>query len=239
MKKFFITGTSSGIGKALAQEALAQGHLVTGFSRRHTLDHPNFKHVNLDLADLNTYKAIGFECHNSEVEEIILVNNAGTLGQVRPIKNQHPTEIDRAYRINITAPSILTNLFLDQLANVPCKKAIINISSGAGSYPIRSWSTYCASKAAIDMFSEVVHLDHPEIRCYAIAPGIVDTEMQGEIRRSTVEDFPDLPRFIRYKEDNELASADEVARKLLYVVDHPDIFKEVKLSLREVQDPKS
>tara|TARA_R110001592_G_scaffold219477_1_gene473821 strand:+ start:226787 stop:227494 length:708 start_codon:yes stop_codon:yes gene_type:complete len=233
MIKFFITGTSSGIGKALAERALAEGHSVTGFSRRNVIEHPNYKHITIDLADLKAYHNIGFEC-SKNVEAIVLVNNAGTLGHVKPVAKLDPDRIDSSYRINIMAPTVMSHLFLENLAKSPCPKVIINISSGAGSYPIKGWSTYCASKAAIDMFSEVLSIDHPEVRSYAISPGIVDTEMQGEIRRLAKSDFPDVDRFVEYKRKDELASADTVAAKLIKVIQNPEDFKEVRLSLRNV-----
>ncbi len=233
MIKFFITGTSSGIGKALAERALADGHLVTGFSRRHTIEHPNYRHISIDLADLDAYHTIGFECPKN-VEKVVLVNNAGTLGHVKAVANLDPDRVDRTYRINVTAPTILSQLFLDHLNSCGAEKVIINISSGAGSYPIKGWSTYCASKAAIDIFTEVMALDHPDLRAYAIAPGIVDTEMQGEIRRLDKNDFPDVERFVGYKQNDELSSASTVATKLMKVIERPEDFKEVKLSLREV-----
>jgi benzil reductase ((S)-benzoin forming) len=234
MMKFFITGTSSGIGRALAERALADGHWVTGFSRRHVIEHPNYKHVTIDLAKLNDYHTIGFEC-NKEVEAIVLVNNAGILGHVKPVAKLDPDRVDRSYRINVTAPTVMTHLFLDNLAEKSCKKIVINISSGAGSLPIKGWSTYCASKAAINMFTEVLALDHPEVRCYAIAPGIVDTEMQGEIRRLTKSDFPDVDRFVEYKKNDELASADTVAAKLMQVIHKPADYLAVCMSLRDVE----
>lgn len=234
MIKFFITGTSSGIGKALAERALADGHVVTGFSRRHTIDHPNYRHISIDLANLDAYHNIGFECPKS-AEKVILVNNAGTLGHVKAVANLDPDRVDNSYRINVMAPTVLSHLFLDHLATCTAEKVIINISSGAGSYPIKGWSTYCASKAAIDMFSEVMAIDHPELRAYAIAPGIVDTEMQGEIRRLDKSDFPDVERFVEYKKNDELTSASTVAAKLMKVIENPASFKEVKLSLRDVE----
>ena len=233
MIKFFITGTSSGIGKALAEKALADGHMVTGFSRRHTIEHPNYRHTSIDLADLDAYHNIGFECPIS-AGKVVLVNNAGTLGHVKAVANLDPDRVDKSYRINIMAPTVLSHLFLDNLADCKAEKVIINISSGAGSYPIKGWSTYCASKAAIDIFSEVMALDHPDVRTYAISPGIVDTEMQGEIRRLDKSDFPDVERFVEYKKNDELSPVSTVAAKLMKVIENPTSFKEVKLSLREV-----
>jgi benzil reductase ((S)-benzoin forming) len=85
------------------------------------------------------------------------------------------------------------------------------------------------------MFTEVLALDHPEVRCYAIAPGIVDTEMQGEIRRLTKSDFPDVDRFVEYKKNDELASADTVAAKLMQVIHKPADYLAVCMSLRDVE----
>ena len=89
------------------------------------------------------------------------------------------------------------------------------------------------------MFSEVLQLDHPEVRCHAVSPGIVDTEMQGEIRATSQRDFPDLKRFLEYKEKGELASANEVALKIMQVINHPEDYNQVPVSLRKVTLPKS
>ncbi len=239
MKKFFITGTSSGIGKALAEAALDQGHKVTGISRRHTIEHENYRHLAIDLSDLDDYAGIGFEGLSTKTEEVILVNNAGTIAPVKPVSQMDPVQVANAYRLNLTAPSILSQLFLENLRDFPGKKTIINISSGAAFYPVKSWSVYCASKAGLNMFSEVLHLDHPEVRCHAISPGIVDTEMQGEIRATSQRDFPDRQRFVDYKANDELVSAKDVAQKILHVLGKPEQFEEVSISLREVELPKS
>ncbi len=239
MKKFFITGTSSGIGKALAEAALAAGYRVTGFARRNRIEHPNYRHLTVDLTDLDHYAGIGFEGISDKTEEVILINNAGTIAPVKPVGSMDPMQVTRAYRLNLIAPSILCQLFIENTSEYHGKRTIINISSGAGAYPVKSWSVYCASKSALNMFSEVLQLDHPEIRCHAVSPGIVDTEMQGEIRATSQRDFPDLQRFMDYKEKGELASADEVAAKVLHLIDNPSDFNEVAVSLRKLDLPKS
>jgi len=239
MKKFYITGTSSGIGKALAEQALEAGHYVTGFSRRHTIEHPRYRHITVDLSDLDHYSGIGFDGLREGIDEVVLVNNAGSLGSVKPVAHINPRRTADAYHLNLVAPSLLSKLFLENLSESDLPKTIINISSGAGSYPVKSWSVYCASKAGLDMFSEVLKLDHPEVRCHAVSPGIVDTEMQGEIRRTRAEDFPDLQRFVEYKQNDELSPVSEVAQKLMHIINNPQEFTEVKLSLRHIELPKS
>lgn len=231
MRQFFITGTSSGIGKALAEQALTEGHKVVGISRRHTIEHENYKHFSYDLSDPENYHLVNFAV-NKDAEEVILINNAGTLGDVKPVGRMDPKSIERAYQINVVAPSILCHLFISQLGSQ--KKKIINISSGAAQYPVPGWSTYCGSKAAIDLFTQVLVKDHPDVQAWSIAPGIVDTEMQGEIRKMEEANFPDVERFKEYKEKGELDSPEGVANKLLSIIDNPQIAPSTVFSLRDL-----
>ena len=231
MKQFFITGTSSGIGLALAQLALDRGHKVVGVSRRKLIDHPNYVHLPYDLEHQKNYDLINFN-RNQEAEELVLINNAGWLGEIKPLGKIDPLQIERSYQINLIAPTILCKLFIEQTQNHPARKTIINISSGAARSPVASWSTYCSAKAALDMLTRVMALDHPDIRFHAVAPGVVDTEMQGEIRKLREADFPDVERYIAYKENNELTSTGEVALKLIDLLSNPKKAPDIVVSLR-------
>ncbi len=232
MKQFFITGTSSGIGKALAEAALDKGYKVSGISRRKTINHPNYRHLPYDLASYDNYHLINFNV-NHDAEEVVLVNNAGWLGEVKPLAKLAPESIERAFQINTIAPAILCRMFLSQVQNQ--QRTVLNISSGAARYPVPSWSTYCASKAAIDLFTEVLVKDHPEVRAWSVAPGIVDTEMQGEIRQHDQSDFPEVERFRQYKESGELSPPEEVAEKLLKIIENPAKAPDIVFSLRDLQ----
>lgn len=234
MIQFFITGTSSGIGLALAKTCLEQGHGVVGISRRKAIEHPHYIHLPYNLEDQKNYDLINFN-RSREAEKIVLVNNAGWLGEVKPLGRIDPLQIERALQINLVAPSILSKLFLEQTKDHPAEKVIINISSGAARYPVASWSTYCASKAGLDMLTQVMAIDHPEVRFHAVSPGVVDTEMQGEIRKLREEDFPDVDRFRAYKARNELTSAREVAEKLMHLLLNPEKAPDIVYSLRDMQ----
>lgn len=233
MIQFFITGTSSGIGLELAKLALEEGHKVTGISRRHSISHANYKHLTYNLADYDNYKLINFNV-NKEAEKTVLVNNAGWLGEVKPVGQIQPQNIERAYQINLIAPSILTKLFLEQIQNSNSEKVVLNISSGAGKYPVKSWSTYCASKAGIDLFTRVLREDYPDVHSFSVAPGIVDTEMQGEIRTLDESDFPDRQRFVDYKQKGELSSPKDVAANLLKIIKEPKSAPDCVFSLRDL-----
>ncbi len=233
MIQFFISGTSSGIGKALAEKALAEGHKVTGISRRHVIDHENYHHLSYDLANMDSYLKMNFN-RNRQAELLVLVNNAGWLGEVKPVAQVSPDSFKRAYEINLLAPSVLSKMFVEQTQTTGQKRMVINISSGAGAYPVPSWSSYCASKAGIDLFTRVLQADHPDVQCCAIAPGIVDTEMQGEIRRVEGKYFPDKQRFVDYKNQGDLSRPSDVAQKIYHFIEHPEEIPDVVFSLRDV-----
>ncbi len=229
--QFFITGTSSGIGKALAKECLKRGSKVVGISRRHVLDHPNYIHLNYDLSDSRSYHLINFD-RNREATEVVLVNNAGWLGDMKPLGKIDPNNLERAYQINLIAPTILSKLFIEQTESSNSRRSIINLSTGAAHNPVASWSTYCASKAGLEMLAKVIALDHPDVRCLSVSPGVVDTEMQGEIRQMEETHFPEVERFRSYKANEELTSPEEVALKLVDMLLNPEKAPDIVSSLR-------
>ncbi len=236
MNLYYITGTSSGLGLALATQLLEQeDNVVIGISRRTVIKHKRYHHITHDLTTPLSKEV--FEPMDESYSRIVLINNAGDVGPVTPVGSQSFEEVSNNYKLNLTVPSVLCNYFVDTYkGNTSALRMIINISSGAGKHPIESWSTYCASKAALDMFSEVLQLEHPDFKVFSVAPGIVDTPMQEAIRSADKEQFPHLDRFISYKKDGELASAGEVASKFVYILDNSESFDTVQFSVKEIKN---
>lgn len=240
MHYYYITGTSRGIGKALAEQLLSrQNTYVIGLSRTATIEHERYEHITLNLNQVKSVDAQQFIALPDALS-ITLVNNAGTLGDTKHVGNISPQAIADTYVVNSIAPSLLMNSFVSSYQHTNCKRSIINISSGAGRHTIESWASYCASKAALDMFSEVAQEEQYKvtqqqpIRIFSVAPGIVDTQMQDEIRTTLPEDFSEVNRFIAYKKDGALTPPEEVAQQLLKIIDTPEKFKEVKLDVRKL-----
>ncbi len=235
MHYYFITGTSSGIGHALTLQILEQKNtFVTGFSRRCTIEDERYKHITVNLSNLNDVKQITFETGN-DAESVTLINNAGQLGDLTFVGKQNPDEIIHTYNVNIIAPSILSNTFMKTFWDTKTQKVILNVSSGAGRHTIESWSTYCSSKAAMDMLSKVINeeqniagLPYP-FYIFSLAPGIIDTAMQTYIRSVGQENFPDISRFIKLKENNLLDSPDDAAKRILRIVSNPKKYQNVIL----------
>lgn len=233
MQLFYITGTSSGLGLALAQLLLEDNqNIVIGISRRKTIDHDRYHHVAHDLK--TPPNSTLFEPVDESYTKITLINNAGSLGPIKAAHLQTPEEILENYMINLSTPSIMSAQFIKAYEGHTAQLMIINVSSGAGKHPISSWSTYCASKAGLDLFSEVLQLENPQCKVLSLAPGIVDTPMQTEIRSSDPKLFPDHARFVEYKKDGELASAEEVAQKYLKAINQINLFDKVVVSVRDI-----
>ena len=165
--------------------------------------------------------------------KVILVNNAAQIGSILPLKKKKIKDMVLEYNLNIVAPTILCKKYIQQYQK--SSKAIINIGSGAAINSIPSWSTYCASKAALDMLSRVIHEEnYPKFKTHSIYPGIVDTNMQVEIRKAKKKDFSLVEKFTKYHINGELLPAITVAKKLLYILENPDKFNEIVLSIRDV-----
>ena len=232
MNLIYITGSSSGLGKALAELLLEDNNNhVVGIARRETIQHERYIHYALDLKEVineNIFQKLTYTC-----KKVVLINNAGAVGPITRVGSQSYEEVADNYTLNVTAPSLLCNQFVQAYQNDKVQKIIINVSSGAGKHPIEAWSTYCASKAALDMFTQVLKAEHPDFKVFAVAPGIVDTPMQDNIRNANEQHFPHLDRFQSYKADGDLASAREIALKYLKIIQEPQNFQEVLLSVRD------
>ena len=231
----YITGSSKGIGRALTDLLLSQDYFVVGLSRSNSIEHPNFKYQQMDMADLQAVKDFEFEIVGSEV---LLVNNAGLIGEIGAVGSIENSGIENVINVNTIAPQILTNSFIKRFKNVKGQFHVLNISSGAGKNPIDAWATYCASKAALDLFSETVaeELDwrgHENWNVHSCAPGVVDTGMQEQIRSVDITDFKLVQKFKDLKENNELSTPVHVAKKLWEVISNPAAFDEIVISVRD------
>jgi benzil reductase ((S)-benzoin forming) len=231
-KVALITGTGSGIGKALSKLLLNENYSVFGYSRTNQIKHANFTFTKIDLSDLETVQKIKFPKIKAPTE-ILLVNNAATIGSIIPINKKSENEIIGEYNLNIISPTLLSRKFINTYAdNI---KLLINIGSGAANSPIASWSTYCATKSGLDMLTKVITEEkHKNLTVLSIHPGVVDTKMQLEIRKSVPEFFPLLNKFIAYYKDDALENVQIVAKKICYIAQNTGKFPHNIVSIRDI-----
>lgn len=210
--KAIVTGHSRGLGAALVEGLEARGWDVLGLSRS--------AGESVDLADPTALAAWldgpVLRDFVADADEIVLVNNAGALGPAAPAGPQDPAAVAAAVSLNVTAPILLSNAVI-ALHPDGAAVRIAHISSGAGRRPVPGWSVYCATKAAVDHHAVTVAAeDLPGVRIGAIAPGVVDTAMQAEIRES--HDFPGREDFVALKEEGQLLTPQESAARILDIM---------------------
>ncbi len=224
MKILIITGGSKGIGKAIAQKYASKSYKVYALSRS-IIDVQNVTQISVDLTNLsettNSFKMIFDEFKNKEISSITLINNAGRLGTIASLENIKTDDIATSIQLNYTTPLVLSSLFIKLTEKRNYDKKIISISSGAAVNPYEGWSVYCSSKAAIDMMTKTIAAEQNSlkkgVKCTAIYPGVVDTDMQTLIRKTSSENFKNVQRFIDLKENNELYSPEFVADKIFTI----------------------
>ena len=226
-----ITGTGGGIGKATAELLLKKDYLVFGYSRTNKINHPNFTFTTIDLSDLGQVNDLALPIINSD--NVLLINNAATIGSIVPFDKKETSDIINEYNLNLVSPTILCRKFITTYPDQ--EKLLINIGSGAANSPISSWSTYCATKAALDMLTKVIaEENHKNLSVFSVHPGIVDTNMQKTIRGTDEYLFPLLSKFTAYHNNNELETTTITAQKLYYIIQNSNEFTKNILSIRDV-----
>lgn len=235
---YILTGVSKGLGKALTENLLAQNSSVIGVGRSHDFDHPKFSFIQCDLSDKSAVENIKISIPPAPVT---LINNAGIIGEIKRLADQSKPDVLDVLMLNTVAPVVLWHKIYNLVSNKD-DFTLVNITSGAANRAIPSWAAYCASKAALNMLSETFMLEEKEKgnnpRVYAVAPGVMDTSMQKQIRNSSEDDFSSVKNFIALKENDALFSPEEAANRLLQLLNKP-YSGEVFYDLRSIEPQKA
>jgi short-subunit dehydrogenase involved in D-alanine esterification of teichoic acids len=181
----FITGGSAGIGLAYAKAFLARGNKVIICGRNETelalvkKTCPDIRVIKCDITKADEV-ARAFEEIKERFKELnILINNAGIQHNYNFYEdNEALKKIDEEIDVNFRAVAKLTKLFLPLLMKQK-EAAVINISSPLGIVPKESAPIYCATKAAVHIFSKVLRyqLEKTSVRVFTVFPPLVDTAM--------------------------------------------------------------
>jgi len=252
MKKLFIiTGTSRGIGEAIAESLTKEKNHVVGISRTENKSLKEkfeqsgaaFDFWPIDLSDVEEAE-VAFEKNlqklDAQYESVTLVNNAGLLEPIDQIANTKASAVAKHMNVNLTSLMVLTASFVRHFENHP-RKEIVSISSGAAYNPYTGWGSYCASKAGSLMFSKVLAEEqksakHPA-KVISLAPGVVETDMQRTIRSKNKEQFPNIDKFIELKEKGVLSSTKQVGETIVStILDNSRIKNGEEIDLRTFQD---
>jgi benzil reductase ((S)-benzoin forming) len=219
----WISGASSGIGAALAATMPFRSGRVIDLSRRGGT--PGTEHFQVDLSDPADWARVE-EHFSTELaafrgERVVFIHNAGTIAPIGPAATVDSVTYTRAVLLNSAAPQVLGQAFLRASAALACERHLVMLSSGAARSPYPGWSSYNAGKAAVDQWVRTVGAEPGGCRVIAVAPGVVDTAMQGEIRAVGEQAFPAVQRFRDLQSTGALVTPEEAARGIWSLLDRP------------------
>ncbi|HTM22760.1 MAG TPA: SDR family oxidoreductase, partial [Kofleriaceae bacterium] len=215
-----ITGASRGIGAGLARALHARGARVALCAR-----HPPtlYEGDRVIIAQFDITDEKPMDDFVARIEQRwgaidLWINNAGILEPMMMLRDIPLADFRRNLEVNVLGVFLGTRAYVRHLHRRDHRGGVlINISSGAARKGYAGWAAYCASKAAVDLLSESVALEEQEIglRVHAVAPGVVDTDMQTLIRATSADRFPSVDRFVQMKEEDTFSTIPHVAQELV------------------------
>jgi len=228
-KTAVVTGASRGIGAHLARDFAGRG-MRLGLCARSAPALPDGRDVvarQLDVRDAGAVDQLARAVEERFGRIDLWINNAGVLTPMAPMRRADAADWNRHIEINVGGVMHGSRAYVHHLRRLGESGrggVLVNISSGAGRRPYAGWSAYCAGKAAVDMLTRCIAVEEEEIelRAHALAPGIVDTHMQEQIRAASPDDFAEQARFVQLARDARFSSPEFVAARLIELVFDPD-----------------
>ncbi|KQP22759.1 SDR family NAD(P)-dependent oxidoreductase [Pseudorhodoferax sp. Leaf267] len=227
-----LTGASRGMGLGLARQLLREGQQLLCISRQANaeLAVAGCTQWQADLADGGRVAARLADWlaqqDAAQWASATLINNAGVIPALVPLSAADPADLAHALRVGLEAPMQLTAAFLGATTRWPGQRRVLNISSGLGRRAMAAQAGYCAAKAGMDHFTRCLALDEAArpngAKVCSLAPGVIDTEMQQQLRSADRGSFPDQGNFAQLHSSGQLTSPDEAATRVLAYLARPN-----------------
>ena len=236
-KTIVITGASRGLGAGLASVWASQGARLALCARTEPSSPDSAVGALTASVDVRDPARVAWFAERVALSLgpiDLWINNAGVLEPIAPLRKVEADELERHLAINVVGVHNGSRSFVGALRQVDRGGVLVNISSGAARSAYEGWSAYCAGKAAVDRMTEVLALEERDtgLRAYAVAPGVIDTDMQEMIRGTSAEDFPLVERFRELERSGGFTTVDEVAEGLARLAfgepHHPEVIVDLR-----------
>ena len=252
MKKHLtiLTGASRGMGLAMAKQLCEANQVLLCISRGHSdeltaLAKQHGTQLLQWQADLAEPKAVAEqqahwlnELNPDDFASASLINNAGVIGHLGPVDDASADSLLQGLAINLQAPVLLSSVFLKHTRSWHMPRKLLLISSGLGRRPMAASALYCAGKAGLDHFARCLALDEAlhanPAKVVSLAPGVIDTDMQTELRSATGSGFPDQTRFVQMKDTGALTTPTDAAAQILTYLQRPDFGSNPVADVRDI-----
>lgn len=210
-----ITGTSSGIGFGLALHYLQQEHEVFGISRKSNNELNTYAKFHFNPLDLSEFeeiqKSVPPWIRNVSKFDLVVLN-AGILPVIADMKNTSLESIYKVMDVNVWSNKILLDILFEHVM----VEQVVAISSGAAKSGSRGWNAYSLSKATLNMLVNLYAKEQEETHFIAMAPGIIDTNMQEYISGLPEEEsFPIIEKLKKAKGTPSMPDAVQAAPALM------------------------
>jgi benzil reductase ((S)-benzoin forming) len=234
-----VSGASSGIGLALARSVPWSHSRVIDVSRRGA---PGLEHLAADLADPEQWPRVASlfarEIEGFAGERVVFVHAAGTLEPIGFAGEVDAAAYRRAVLLGAACPQVLGDAFLRAARATRAACRLVLITSGAAHHVYPGWSAYGAGKAAVDQWVRTAGAEQERrggrVRVLAVAPGIVATAMQEQIRDTPAGDFPEVARFVELFETGQLREPRAVAAEIWALLER-ELPNGAVIDLRELE----
>ena len=252
MKKHLtiLTGASRGMGLAMAEQLCRPDQQLLCISRGRSdeltaIANQQGTPMEQWQADLAQPGAVAEKLSHwldalnpEEFASATLINNAGAIGHLGPIYDAALDDLSMGLAINLQAPVLLSAVFLKHTRQWQMPRKILNISSGLGRRPMAASALYCAGKAGLDHFTRCLALDEAlhanPAKVVSLAPGVIDTDMQTDLRSAKGAGFPDQNMFVQMKNNGALTTPAVAAAQILAYLQRPDFGSNPVADVRDI-----
>jgi len=235
---YVVTGASRGLGLAIAQLLLEPDSAMLCVARKSNpllqdLAQSRGAILSQWTEDLENGRAVAAKLeawleslNPQEIASATLINNAGLIPPLVALRDSNAANTALALRVGLEAPMLLSAAFLGATRSWQLPRKVLNISSGLGRRPMASQAAYCAAKAGMDHFTRCLALEEAlspnGAKVCSLAPGVIATDMQLQLREADPTAFPDQKNFANLHATGKLVSPEEAAHRVIAYLNRAD-----------------